>query len=91
MDDIFSSFFSLFSKFRWIDILDIVLVYIIIYLSMLFIKGTRAVQILTGLGVLAVVYFIAEMVKLYTLHFLLNEFFNNLFLIVIILFHIPFK
>ena len=37
---------------RWQDILDILIVTVIIYRGLLIIKGTRAAQMLVGLGVL---------------------------------------
>lgn len=79
-------FFSLFDNFRWIDILDVFFVYIIIYFIITLIKGTRAVQMLTGLGIVAIGYYLSYQFKLYTLHFLLKEFFDNLFLIIVVLF-----
>ena len=77
---------TIFHNFRWIDILDIFLVYIIVYFILTMIKGTRAVQVLTGLGMVGITYYLSDRFKLYTLHFILKEFFDNLFLIIIILF-----
>ncbi len=71
---------------RWQDIVDILLVCIIIYRVLLLIRGTRAVQMLTGLGIVLIFYYLAERLQFYTLHTILVELFQNLFLILIIVF-----
>lgn len=71
---------------RWTDLVDILLVCIIVYRVLLLIRGTRAVQMLTGFGIILIVYYLAERFMLHTLHTILVEFFNNLILILIIVF-----
>lgn len=71
---------------RWQDLVDILLVCIIVYRVLLLIRGTRAVQMLTGFGIILIVYYLAERFKFHTLHTVLVEFFNNLILILIIVF-----
>src|ERR1700722_16890091 len=71
---------------RWQDLVDILLVCIIVYRVLLLIRGTRAVQMLTGFGIILIFYYLAERLKFYTLHTILQEFFNNLILILIIVF-----
>ena len=68
------------------DVVDILFVTYIIYRVLLLIRGTRAVQMLTGFCIILIVYFVAEQFHLYTLHTVLVEFFNNLILILIIVF-----
>jgi uncharacterized protein (TIGR00159 family) len=53
---------------------------------LLLIKGTRAVQMLTGLGVLGLAFVVSIRLELFTLHWLLSYFFDSLILIVIVLF-----
>lgn len=74
------------SQLRWQDILDIFLVFLVIYRLLLLIRGTRAVQILTGLGILSLGFIISDRLRLYVLNYLLKQFFEYLFLIVVILF-----
>lgn len=50
------------------------------------IKGTRAVQMLTGLAVFAIAFLLSERWSMYSLNSILREFFDHLFLIVVILF-----
>jgi diadenylate cyclase len=71
---------------RWEDLVDILLVCIIVYRVLLLIRGTRAVQMLTGFGIILIVYYISERFRFYTLHTILVEFFNNFILILIIVF-----
>ena len=71
---------------RWQDIFDILLVCVIVYRVLLLIRGTRAVQMLTGFGIILIFYYLSEKMRLHTLHTILVEFFNNLILILIIVF-----
>ncbi|TSA12283.1 MAG: TIGR00159 family protein, partial [Deltaproteobacteria bacterium] len=71
---------------RWQDVLDILLVAFIIYEIILFIRGTRAVQMMAGLAILVVFYFMAREVGLQTLHWLLGTFLSSFFLLVVIIF-----
>jgi diadenylate cyclase len=74
------------SSLRWQDFVDIMIVTIIIYRIILLIRGTRAVQMLIGIVVIIVIYFISRQLDLLTLHWLLKTFLNSIFLIVIIVF-----
>ncbi len=68
------------------DLIDILLVTFIVFRVLLLIRGTRAVQMLTGFGIILIAYYLSERFKLHTLHTILVEFFNNLILILIIVF-----
>lgn len=71
---------------RWQDLVDILLVWIIVYRVLLLIRGTRAVQMLTGFGIILIFYYLSKTWKFHTLHTILVEFFNNLILVLIIVF-----
>ena len=71
---------------RWQDLTDILLVCVIVYRVLLLIRGTRAVQMLTGFGIILIFYYLSERLRFHTLHTILVEFFNNLILILIIVF-----
>jgi diadenylate cyclase len=62
------------------------LVWLVVYRVLLLTKKSGAVQILSGMGVLAIVYFISSWAELLTFNWLLELIFSNLFLIVVILF-----
>ena len=74
------------SSLRWQDIVDILIVSVIIYRIILLIRGTRAVQMLAGIVVITIFYFISRHFDLFTLHWLLRTFLNSIFLIIIIVF-----
>lgn len=71
---------------RWQDLADITIVAFIIYRVILMIRGTRAVQMLAGIGVLTMVYFGAKELELMTLYWLLGTLLSSIFLIIIIVF-----
>ncbi len=71
---------------RWQDIVDILIVSYIIYRIILLIRGTRAVQMLLGIIVIAAIYFISGRLNLLTLHWLLKTFLSSILLIIIIVF-----
>jgi diadenylate cyclase len=67
-------------------VLDVALVYAIVYRLLMLIRGTRAVQILTGVGIVSVGYFFSDRLKLYVVNYLFRQFFDYLFLILVIIF-----
>ena len=71
---------------RWQDVIDIFLVAFIIYRIMVLIRGTRAVQMAAGLGVIILTYFVAKKLEFYTLHWLLGTALSSLFLLIVIVF-----
>lgn len=77
---------NLQSSVRFIDILDVGIVALIVYRVLLMIKGTRAMQMLTGLGILGVGFFTSSTFELFTTHWMLSYFFDHLILIIIVLF-----
>lgn len=68
------------------DFVDIGIVAFLVYRVLLLIKGTRAMQMLTGLGILGIAFFLASRFGLFTTHWVLAHFFDYLILIVIVLF-----
>lgn len=79
-------FQQLKAGFQWIDLVDILLVSLLLYRLLLLIRGTRAMQMLTGLLILGIGFFLSSTFELYTSHWLLSYFFDYLFLIVVVLF-----
>ncbi len=71
---------------RWQDIVDILIVSFIIYRVMLLIRGTRAVQMLVGIAVIIIVYFISGKLDLLTLHWLFKTFLSSILIVIIIVF-----
>jgi len=71
---------------RWQDILDILLVTTILYRVLLIIKGTKAAQMLIGIGVLFVALLFSKYVGLYTIDWIIQSLWAQIVLAVIILF-----
>jgi diadenylate cyclase len=71
---------------RAVDILDILLVAFIIYWVLLFIRGTRAVQMLFGLLILMILYIISKRVGMVTFQWLVGNFLGNLLVVVVVVF-----
>jgi diadenylate cyclase len=70
-----------------IDFLDILLVAIIIYWVLLFIRGTRAVQILFGLLILMAMYVVSKKAGMVTSQWLIGNFLENLLVVLVVVFH----
>jgi diadenylate cyclase len=60
-------------NFRWQDALDIFLLAVLIYSGINLIRGTRAVPMLIGLGVVYGVYFLSAELEIYTINALLRN------------------
>ncbi len=74
------------SFLRWQDIVDILVVSFIIHRIILLIKGTRAMQMLAGIVVITIIYFVSGQFDILTLHWILKTFLSSILLIVIIVF-----
>jgi diadenylate cyclase len=68
------------------DLIDLVLVWLVVYRVLVLIKKTGTIQMLSGLGVLAIFYILSIWFEFFTFNWILEKFFSNLFLIVVILF-----
>ena len=77
---------ALYTQLRPQDVLDLFLTWLVVYRALLLIKKSGAVQILSGLGILAIAYMTSIQLELITFNFILEKFFSNLFVIVVILF-----
>lgn len=67
-------FQNVFVGFRLIDVLDIVIVAYLVYKILGFIQETRAQQLVRGLVVLGIVFFLSDFLNLYLLNWLLRNF-----------------
>jgi len=76
----------LWQSVHYKDLADIIIVAILIYQFILIVQGTRAVQMAVGVALLGVLFAVALYLKLYSLHWILNHFFDSFFIIVIIIF-----
>ncbi len=79
-------FSNIITGFRLQDFVDIILVALVIYRMLTIMRGTYAVQMITGLFFLSLFYVLSNYFNLFAIHWLLGSFFDNLFIIVIVLF-----
>ena len=71
---------------RWQDALDILIVAFVFYNLILLLRGTRAIQMLVGLGVLLGVSFVAGRIGLHAVSWVLQNLLGALVLAVVVLF-----
>jgi diadenylate cyclase len=86
MHGIWDNWRGLFAQVHAQDFVDLFLVWIVVYRILLLVKKSGAVQILSGLGILAIAYMVSIWLELITFNYILEKFFANLFVIVVILF-----
>jgi diadenylate cyclase len=80
------SFLHVIPKPRWQDALDILIVAYVIYRIALLIRGTRTMQMVVGLGIVAAAFVGSQMLGLFTLNWLLNNFLGSLIIILVVIF-----
>lgn len=73
------------------DFIDILIVAVLIYQLLLIVRGTKAVQMMIGLGVLFILFWVGVTFKLYSLNWVLAHFFDSFFIIIIVLFQDQFR
>lgn len=78
---------ELLRQHRWLlDILDIVLMSLILYRLLLMVKGTKAAQMLIGLGLLLAASLASRYLQLYTIDWLVQSFWAQIVIAIIVLF-----
>lgn len=81
---------SLFTRTNVLNVVvsaaDILVVAYLIYRVLLLIRGTRAQQVLVGLGLIAIAFFASKVFQLKTLSWILDNFISSFVLIVIVVF-----
>jgi diadenylate cyclase len=77
---------AFFSTVRAKDVVDILIVAVIIYQFLIAVRGTRAVQMLLGILGLAVLYWVSVSYELFSLHWILRNFFSSILIIFLIVF-----
>jgi diadenylate cyclase len=68
-------------------VVEILIIFVIYYLALLFIKGTRAEQLIWGVAILVLAYFLAQRLHFDVLAYMLSSFFQVFILAIIIIFH----
>ncbi|HSQ35101.1 MAG TPA: diadenylate cyclase CdaA [Candidatus Binatia bacterium] len=83
---IIENIINAFAKFNLKDILDICLIFLLIYYLLLLIKGTKSYQMALGLMLIGLFALVTELLKLTAFAFILNKFLTYLIFAIIILF-----
>ena len=68
------------------DIVDVIIVAWVIYRALLVLRGTRAIQMAIGLGIVSLVYLGAQSLKLATLTSLLSSLLSSIVLVIVVVF-----
>ncbi len=74
---------DLLSNFRLQDAVDIGVIAFIVYQILDLIRGTRAARMLLGLGVVFLVFLSSQLLDLYTVNWVLDNFLSSILLIII--------
>ncbi len=77
---------ELLRQIRWQDVVDIVFVAIILYRLLLIIKGTKAAQMLLGLGLLLLASLFSGYLGLYTVNWIIQSLWAQIVIVLIVLF-----
>lgn len=81
-----SDFLNLLQQIRWQDLADIALVAFVVYQIMLLVRGTRAMQMLTGLGLVLFTWWVSRELDMVATNWLITSFLSSLVLVVIVIF-----
>jgi diadenylate cyclase len=68
------------------DALDIFIVYYVVYRALLVLRGTRAMQVGVGLGMLFVLYLVAQALELVTVLSIMGALISSMILIIVVVF-----
>jgi uncharacterized protein (TIGR00159 family) len=68
------------------DALDVLIVYYVFYRALLVLRGTRAMQVGVGLGVVFVLYFVAQTLQLVTVLSVLGALISSIILVIVVVF-----
>jgi diadenylate cyclase len=71
---------------RWQDVVDVLIVAYVIYRIAILIRGTRTMQMVVGLMIVGVAFLASQLLGLFTLNWLLNNFLSSLIVILVVIF-----
>lgn len=84
--DYFSQIKGLFSTFKFIDAVDILFVAVMLYVIIRIIRDTRAMQLIKGIILFAVLYFGVTFLGMSASSYILRSVFSNILILLVILF-----
>ncbi|MET0791464.1 MAG: diadenylate cyclase CdaA [Polyangiaceae bacterium] len=86
LDSLYAFFESLTPMQVVRDVLDIFLVYYIVYRALLVLRGTRAMQVGMGLAMVFVLYIVAQVLQLVTVLNIMGALISSMILIIVVVF-----
>ena len=86
MADFFLPFTSGAIQFSWRDVVDIIIVAVIVYSLIRITSGTRALQVLKGLGIILAIALVCSILNLPTVTWILSWLINAAAVLLVILF-----
>ncbi len=88
LEQFFSNLYDYSAKNMLLAILDIAIIWYLIYQIFMLIRGTKAMQILIGLVIFAILYFLSkpQVLDLATVNWAIEKFIGSIVLIVVIIF-----
>lgn len=84
--DAFQNFTQLFLTFKLSDLIDILVISVIIYYSILLVKETRAEQLIKGFLAILIMAQLSDWLNLYTVNWLMSNILTAGFILVIVIF-----
>ena len=84
-------FFNIFADFRWIDIIDVIILTLILYRLIIMVQGTRTSQIVIGLSLVGLAYYLSRAFDLRALSWIFTSLINSLVVIIIVIFQSDFR
>src|SRR5580692_8182115 len=84
--DAMHSYIPMIPEPRWQDVLDVLIVAYVIYRIAMLIRGPRTMQMVLGLVIVGGAFVASQVLGLFTLNWLLNNFLGSLFVILVVIF-----
>jgi uncharacterized protein (TIGR00159 family) len=78
--------FELIGQLRWQDGIDLGIITFLIYRLLQILRGTRAMQMVTGLAVIMAAFVLSRALGLFTLNWILDNFLGSIILVIIVIF-----
>ena len=92
-DEVIKAISSGFAQFTWLDALDIIIIFLLLYKLIVWTKETRAYEVLKGIGLLFLCSVASQLLQLNTLSWLLDAFLKSgsIIIVLVVLFQPEFR
>ena len=92
-DEVIKAISSGFAQFTWLDALDIIIIFILLFKLIIWTKETRAYEVLKGIGLLFLCSVASQLLQLNTLSWLLDAFLKSgsIIIVLVVLFQPEFR